>query len=250
MFIDSTVRDFWFQGGYPEPWISQDEQFRSLWYRNYIDAYLLRDIGTLFPGLNHDRYRQFISLHSQYSGNIINNADIARTLGVSEPTVRDWLHIAHDTFLWRHIPAWDRSPAKQLIKHPKGFLRDNGLLHRLLQIQDHTMLTTHPSVGKSWEGMVVETLLRGFENAGIDVQAFHYRTRGGAEIDLILEGQFGNVHLLSVEIKLTQQSDKRILRSLSQFISTPDCPFGLVINNDERSRQLDERIIAIPVACL
>ncbi|MBV5307628.1 MAG: DUF4143 domain-containing protein [Desulfobulbaceae bacterium] len=93
---------------------------------------MLRDIGALFPGLNRDRYRQFISLLSQYSGNIINNADIARTLGVSEPTVRDWLHIAHDTFLWRHIPAWDRSPAKQLIKHPKGFLRDNGLLHRLL----------------------------------------------------------------------------------------------------------------------
>jgi len=246
----AQVRDYWFQGGYPEPWLSQDEQFRSLWFRNYIDAYLLRDIGALFPGLNRDRYRQFISLLSQYSGNIINNADIARTLGVSEPTVRDWLHIAHDTFLWRHIPAWDRSPAKQLIKHPKGFLRDNGLLHRLLQIQDQTMLTTHPSVGKSWEGMVVETLLRGFENAGIDVQAFHYRTRGGAEIDLILEGQFGNARLLPVEIKLTQQSDKRSLRSLSDFIATHDCPLGLIINNDERPRRLDERILAIPAACL
>jgi uncharacterized protein len=75
----------------------------------------------LFPGLNRDRYRQFIYLISQYSGNIINNADIARTLGVSEPTVRDWLHIAHDTFLWRHIPIRDRSPDKQVMKHPKGF---------------------------------------------------------------------------------------------------------------------------------
>jgi len=82
------------------------------------------------------------------------------------------------------------------------------------------------------------------------VQAFHYRTRGGAEIDLILEGQFGNAHLLPVEIKLTQQSDKRVLRSLSQFLSTHDCPLGLIINNDERLRQLDERIIAVPAACL
>jgi predicted AAA+ superfamily ATPase len=204
----------------------------------------------LFPALNRDRYRQFIALLSQHSGNIINNADIARTLGVSEPTVRDWLSIAHDTFLWRHIPAWDRSAAKQLVKHPKGFLRDSGLLHRLLHIQDANMLTTHPVVGKSWEGMVVEMLLRGFENAGIDVNPFHYRTRGGAEIDLILEGQFGSSSLLPIEIKLTQQSDKRALRSLSEFVSAHDCPLGLVINNDERPRWLDERILAIPAACL
>lgn len=246
----SQVSDYWFQGGYPEPWLSGNEEFRGLWYRHYIDAYLLRDIGALFPNLNRDRYRQFIALLSQFSGNILNNADIARTLGISEPTVRDWLSIAHDTFLWRHIPAWDRSAAKQLVKHPKGFLRDSGLLHRLLRIQDHKMLSTHPAVGKSWEGMVVETLLRGFENAGIDVEPFHYRTRGGAEIDLILEGQFGGAHLLPVEIKLTQQSDKRALRSLSEFVATHDCPLGLVINNDERPRWLDERILAIPAASL
>lgn len=244
------VRDYWFQGGYPEPWLSGSEEFRSLWCRHYIDAYLLRDIGALFPNLNRDRFRQFIALLSQLSGNILNNADIARTLGVSEPTVRDWLSIAHDTFLWRHIPAWDRSAAKQLVKHPKGFLRDSGLLHRLLRIQDSDMLSTHPCVGKSWEGMVVETLLRGFENVGIGVAPFHYRTRGGAEIDLILEGQFGASQLLPVEIKLTQQSDKRALRSLADFVAAHDCPLGLVINNDERPRWLDERILAIPAAAL
>ena len=244
------VHDYWFQGGYPEPWLSNNEEFRSLWFRHYIDAYLLRDIGALFPNLNRDRYRQFIALLSQLSGNILNNADIARTLGISEPTVRDWLTIAHDTFLWRHIPAWDRSAAKQLVKHPKGFMRDSGLLHRLLRIQDQNMLSSHPALGKSWEGMVVETLLRGFENAGIDVEPFHFRTRGGAEIDLILEGPFGSTSLLPVEIKLTQQFDKRALRSLTEFVVTHGCPLGLVINNDERPRWLDERILAIPAASL
>lgn len=203
------VRDYWFQGGYPEPWLNQDETFRSLWARHYIEAYLLRDIGALFPTLNRDRFRQFIALLSQLSGAILNNADIARTLGISEPTVRDWLRIA-----------------------------------------DHDMLTTHPAVGKSWEGMVVETLLRGFENAGIAVEPFHYRTRGGAEIDLILEGQFGRGHLLPIEVKLAQHSDKRALRTLTEFVAAHDCPLGLVINNDERPRWLDERILAIPAACL
>ena len=244
------VQDYWFAGGYPEPWLSDSEEFRSLWARHYIDSYLLRDIGALFPNLNRDRFRQFITLLSQHSGNILNNADIARTLGVSEPTVRDWLGIAHDTFLWRHIPAWDRSTAKQLVKHPKGFLRDSGLLHRLLRIPDTTQLATHPVVGKSWEGMVVETLLRGFENAGIEVQPFHYRTRGGAEIDLILEGQFGTAGLLPIEIKLTPHSDQRALRSLTEFVTSQNCQLGLVINNDERPRWLSERILAVPAARL
>jgi hypothetical protein len=244
------VQDYWFAGGYPEPWLSDSEEFRSLWARHYIDSYLLRDIGALFPNLNRDRFRQFITLLSQHSGNILNNADIARTLGVSEPTVRDWLGIAHDTFLWRHIPAWDRSTAKQLVKHPKGFLRDSGLLHRLLRIPDTTQLATHPVVGKSWEGMVVETLLRGFENAGIEVQPFHYRTRGGAEIDLILEGQFGTAGLLPIEIKLTPHADQRALRSLTEFVTSQNCQLGLVINNDERPRWLSERILAVPAASL
>lgn len=244
------VQDYWFAGGYPEPWLSDSEEFRGLWARHYIDSYLLRDIGALFPNLNRDRFRQFITLLSQHSGNILNNADIARTLGVSEPTVRDWLGIAHDTFLWRHIPAWDRSTAKQLVKHPKGFLRDSGLLHRLLRIPDATLLATHPVVGKSWEGMVVETVLRGFENAGIAVQPFHYRTRGGAEIDLILEGQFGTAGLLPIEIKLTPHSDQRALRSLTEFVTSQNCQLGLVINNDERPRWLSERILAVPAASL
>lgn len=244
------VQDYWFAGGYPEPWLSDSEEFRSLWARHYIDSYLLRDIGALFPNLNRDRFRQFINLLSQHSGNILNNADMARSLGVSEPTVRDWLRIAHDTFLWRHIPAWDRSVSKQLVKHPKGFLRDSGLLHRLLRIPDATLLATHPVVGKSWEGMVVETVLRGFENAGIDVQPFHYRTRGGAEIDLLLEGQFGSAQLLPIEIKLTQHSDQRSMRSLTNFVVTHDCPLGLVINNTDRPRWLSERILAIPAASL
>jgi predicted AAA+ superfamily ATPase len=244
------VRDYWFAGGYPEPWLSSNAPFRGLWARNYIDTYLLRDIGALFPGLNRDRFRQFVNLLSQHSGNILNNADIARTLGVSQPTVRDWLHIAHNTFVWRHIPAWSQSSAKQLVKHPKGYLRDNGLLHQLLRIADSQMLATHPVVGKSWEGMVVEQLLRGFENAGFDVQPFHYRTRGGAEIDLILQGQFGSAQWLPIEIKLTQQGDKRALRALAEFVAANDCPLGLVINNDERPRWLDDRILAIPAACL
>jgi predicted AAA+ superfamily ATPase len=241
------VLDYWFHGGYPEPWSSGDDEFRRLWHRNYLDTYLLRDVGALFPGLNRDRFRSLIQILGNVSGTILNNAEIARTLAVSEPTVRDWLAIADGTYLWRHVPAWSQSPHKQLVRHPKGYLRDSGLLHRLLQITNADALATHPQRGRSWEGMVVETLLRGFENAGIRMRPFHYRTRGGAEIDLILDGEAG---LLPVEIKLGSQADLRALRSLRDFVTEHDCPLGLVINNDERPRQLDERIVSLPAASL
>lgn len=241
------VLEHWFQGGYPEPWITDDAEFRRLWHRNYLDTYLMRDIGALFPNLNRDRYRQLIQLLSHLSGSILNNAEIARSLGVSEPTVRDWLAIAHGTYLWRHLPAWDRSPHKHLVRHPKGWLRDSGLLHRLLQIPDADTLATHPLAGRSWEAYAAELLLRGFASAGIHVAPFHFRTRGGAEVDLILDGEFGP---LPVEIKLGTRVAPRSLRALDEFVAEHDCPLGLVINNDEKSRRLGERLVSIPAAAL
>lgn len=241
------VLDHWFQGGYPEPWSNGDAEFRRLWHRNYLDTYLMRDIGALFPNLNRDRYRQLIGLLCNLSGSILNNAEIARSLGVSEPTVRDWLAIAHGTYLWRHVPAWDRSPHKQLVRHPKGWLRDSGLLHRLLQIPDADALATHPLAGRSWEGHVAELLLRGFACAGVDVAPYHFRTRGGAEIDMILAGEVG---VLPVEIKLGAQTEPRALRALTEFVADQGCPLGLVVNNDEKPRRLSERIVSIPAAAL
>ena len=241
------VLGHWFHGGYPEPWISDDPEFRRLWQRNYLDTYLMRDIGALFPNLNRDRYRQLILLLSNLSGSILNNADIARSLGVSEPTVRDWLAIAHGTYLWRHLPAWGGSPHKQLVRHPKGWLRDSGLLHRLLQVPDADALATHPLAGRSWESHVVEQLLRGFAAHGSQVTPSHLRTRGGAEIDLILEGEFGT---LPVEIKLGARIEPRALRALDAFVAEQGCRLGLVINNDEKPRLLTERIVSIPAASL
>ena len=243
----SETLSYWFHGGYPEPWLSNDDAFRQTWQRNYIETYLLRDIGALFPNLNRDRFRQFIQLLPNVSGTILNNAEIARTLAVSEPTVRDWLTIAHGTFLWRHIPAWHRSPHKQLVKHPKGYVRDSGLLHRLLYLNDAQALRVHPIQGRSWEGLVVEQLLRGFASLGATIAPYHYRTRGGAEIDLILDGDAG---LVPVEIKLASATPRKELTALREFVSDNDCAIGLVINNDERSRQLDDRIVSIPAAAL
>ncbi len=243
----SDAHHYWWGGGYPEPFVQNTARFRQVWTQEFVRSYLERDIARLFPGLNRERFRSFLRTLAGLSGTIINHADVARTLGVSQPTARDYFEIAHGTFFWRALPAFDRDSLKRIVKHAKGYVRDSGLLHHLLRVPDLESLLSHPMMGGSWEGMVIETLLRGLNASGTDYDAFHYRTGGGAEVDLVLDGGFG---LLPIEIKHSQSVDPRSLKALSAFIKEWDCKMGVVITNDERPRLLSETIAAIPFSCL
>jgi len=241
------ISDYWMQGGYPEPWVKGQPRFRKLWLQNYLKTYLDRDLPRLFPALDRHKFRLFVQMLAQLSGSIINYSEVARTLGVSQPTARDYFHIAHGTFLWRHLPAYEKDASKRVVKHPKGYLRDSGLLHYLLHLRDQDDLMAHPRMGQSWESMVIETLLRGMASAGADVHAYHYRTGAGAEIDLVLEGEFG---VLPVEIKHGGRVDTRSLRALRDFVTERGCRYGIVISNDEAVRQLDDQLIGLPFSVL
>lgn len=241
------LHDFWFRGGYPEPWLKNNPRFSELWMQNYVQTYLGRDILRLFPGLNNQKFRLFLEMLGNLSGSIINYADVARAIGISQPTAREYFRIAHGTFLWRHIPSFEKNSAKRIVKHPKGYLRDTGLLHFLLHINRPDLLLAHPIMGKSWESMVVEMLLRGFHSLGVAFEYYHYRTSGGAEVDLVLEGNFG---LVPIEIKYGQRVSLKDLRGIRDFIEERDCRLGFVISNDEHVRRYDERLIGIPCGCL
>jgi uncharacterized protein len=241
------VHEFWFRGGYPEPWLKQNRRFHSLWMNQYVGTYLYRDVANLFPGINENRFRMFVQILAGFSGNVINYSHVARSLGVSQPTIRDYFDIADGTFLWRTIPSYTRNTLKRIVKHPKGYLRDSGLLHYLLRVPDVDLLSTHPMMGRSWEGFVIEEIIRGLNSTGKGFDCYYYRTGGGAEVDLVLEGEFG---LIPIEIKYGQTVPAKQLRSIKDFVKEQHCPFGLVINNDECARLYDERIAGIPFACL
>ncbi len=241
------VHDYWLRGGYPEPWLKPRPRFRATWMSQYIKTYVERDIGRLFPGLDQDRFRLFLQHLAGLSGTIINHSDVARGLGVSPPTARDYFEIAHGTFLWRRLPPYVKHATKRLVKHSKGHLRDSGLLHRLLHLADLDALLGHPQAGRSWEAMVSEEILRQLEWRGLDCGAFFYRTSAGAEIDLVLEGDVG---LVPVEIKYTHSIDRRRLAALREFVAERGCRYGLVITNDSEPRLLDETIVAVPFSHL
>ncbi len=243
----AQAHDFWFRGGFPEPWLTPKDEFRKRWVEQYLQTYLYRDVKRLFPGLDEMRFRRFVGMLGGLSGRVLNYADAARALAVSQPTARDYFEIAHGTFVWRRIPAYSRDVIKRAVKHPRGYLRDTGLLHALLHIQDADALLSHPQVGASWEGMVVEEILRQLNALGVAHDYSYYRTGAGAEVDLVLEGDFGRI---AVEIKHTSTVSARDLRGLREFVREHKARLGLVITNDYAARVHDETLVSLPFTWL
>lgn len=237
------IQEFLYQGGYPEPWLKSSARFRSLWKENFVRTYLERDLAPLFPGIQPQRFRTFLGLLASVSGSVLNLSDLARALGCSQPTVKDYLEIAQGTFLWRRLLPFERNVTRRIVKHPYGHLRDTGLIHHLLHIPNSQALATHVVIGRSWQTMVVEEVLRTLEGAGLPFEAFFYRTAAGAEIDLVLDGDFG---LLPIEIKKSSHLTARELRSVKDFMLEHNCRRGLVIYGGERLVDLDHGLVALP----
>ena len=239
----SLAHDFWFRGGFPEPWLNPGEDFHKRWIEQYLQTYFYRDIRRLYPGLDELRFRRFIEMLGGLSGRILNYAEVGRALAIAQPTARDYFEIAHGTFIWRRIPAYSRDALRRIVKHPRGYLRDSGLLHALLRIPDVDALLSHPQMGASWEGMVVEEILRQLNSLGVGFDHSYYRTSGGAEVDLVLEGDFG---LVAIEIKHTSVVGGRDLIGLRNFVAEQKARFGLIVNNDSRPRLYEENLVGIP----
>lgn len=243
-----TLADFhdqWLLGGYPEPILQQDNNFWQIWMQQFRDAYINRDIATLFPKINRINYRRFITILAKLSGTIINKSDLARSIEVSQPTISQYLDIAHNTFLWRNIPSFSNNSIKSLVKMPKGIIRDSGVLHYLLKIHDQETLMSDPIVGLSFEGFVIEEIIRGIQAKGIvNTDFYYYRTKHGAEIDLIISGPYGYI---PIEIKYGSFTPANKLEKLKEFVNEYDAPYGIVINNSNSIEYLAKNIVQIPV---
>lgn len=236
------------KGGYPEPVLKgDDKRFSRLWMENYLKTYVERDIRALFPQLNLDAYKRFIQMLAFSSGDMINAANFARSLDVSQPTVKHYLDIVEGTFLWRRLPSYQKNVSKRIIKMPKGHIRDTGLINYFLRIQNENDMKAHPQFGNIWEIFVIEQVLRHFQNNAERVAYFYYRTQNQAEVDLILETDFG---LIPIEIKAGSVTPKKQTIALETFIKEHNCPYGLVINNGDEVYKLSESIYQLPASFL
>lgn len=190
------VDEVWLRGGFPESLLARDDTRSLRWRLDFIRTYLERDVAQFAPRLPAETLRRFWTMLAHHQGGLLNVAQLARNLGVDPKTAASYLDLLVDLLLLRRLPAWHANIGKRLVKSPKVYVRDTGLVHALLAIPDREALLAHPVVGQSWEGLVIENLL----NAAPDgVQGFFYRSSGGAEIDLLLAWPGGD--LWAIEIK-------------------------------------------------
>ena len=246
--VDGDVINDFLCGGYPEPVLANNREYFQTWMQNYFQLYIERDIRKLFPKLDSLKYRRFVSTLSELSGTIINKAQLGRSLDTSEVTIRDYLEIADKTFVWRMIPSYEKTKTKSIVKMPKGILRDSGLIHFLANIDSREKLIRSPNVGQNFESFIIEEIIKGVHcTQATNWQYYYYRTKHGAEVDLILEGSFG---LLPIEIKFGVVTQSRQLTSLKKFLADNSLPLGIVINNSTEVKALTENIIQIPATLI
>ena len=195
--VPPDARDeLWLRGGLPESFLADDDRASFEWRFDFVATYLERDIPALGPRIPSETLRRFWTMLAHNQGRTFNAAQLARSLGVKGVTVGRYLDLMVDLLLVRRLPSWSSNVGKRLVKAPKTYLRDSGVCHALLGIASYDSLLSHPVVGGSWEGFVVESILGA---APVHAQWGCYRTRSGAEIDLVLDLGAGKVWAIEVK---------------------------------------------------
>ncbi len=195
----------WRRGGFPESFLAKDEKDSVAWREDFIRTYLERDIPQLGPRIPSETLRRFWTMLAHNQGMTINGARLAAALGVSGQTIGRYLDLLADLLLVRRLPPWRSNAGKRMVKSPKVYVRDSGMVHRLLGIEDHEALLGHPVAGASWEGFVIETLISAIQGYP---DAYFYRTAAGAEIDLVLNLPGHRRWAIEIKRSLTPKAGK------------------------------------------
>ena len=192
----SQLDRLWLRGGFPVSFLAKSDNLSLRWRRNFIRTYLERDIPMLGPRIASETLRRLWTMLAHLQSGLLNASNLARSLALDGKTVRNYLDLMADLLLVRRLQPYHANVGKRLVKSPKVYIRDSGLLHALLGIADKETLLGHPVVGASWEGFALENTLN---QAPEEWEAYFYRTAAGAEIDLLLQPP--DQSLWAIEIK-------------------------------------------------
>jgi len=195
----NKIEKLWLRGGFPNSLLATDLNQSMVWRKNFIRTYLERDIPQLGPKIPAETLSRFWTMLAHLQGSILNASTIASSLGIDGKTAMRYLDLMVDLLLVRRLAPYHANLGKRLIKSPKIYIRDSGILHALLSINDHEMLLGHPIIGMSWEGFVIENILSTIESSAYN--CYYYRTSSGSEIDLVIERS--SLEIWTVEVKRT-----------------------------------------------
>lgn len=184
--LDGDVDRIWLRGGFPRSTLAESDEDSMRWRRSYIRTLASRDLREFGLSLPAASIERFLALVAHHQANLWNAASAARALGISESTARRYVDALNDALLVRTLRPWLANAGKRLIRTPKVFLRDTGLLHALWGVESHETLIRHPGIGASWESLAMDEVLRRADGAA----EYFWRTSNGAEVDLVLD-RFG-----------------------------------------------------------
>ena len=232
--VDGAERDrLWIRGGFPDSFLADTDETSAIWRENFIRTYLERDIPQLGPRIPAETLRRFWTMLAHVQGGLLNGAQLARGLGVDGKTVARYLDLLVDLLLVRRLPPFHGNVAKRLVKSPKVYVRDSGIVHALLGLDDREAVLGHPVAGGSWEGFVLENLLGA---APERTKAHFYRTAAGAEIDLVLELPGGRLWAIEIKRSLAPKLEKGFHHARQDL--NPDRCF-IVYPGDDRYQKAD-----------
>lgn len=230
----------WVRGGFPDSFLARNDEASVVWRENFIRTYLERDIPLLGPRVPAETLRRFWTMLAHMQGGLLNAAQLARALGVDGKTVARYLDLLVDLLLVRRLAPFHANVGKRLVKSPKVYVRDSGIVHALLGLEDRDAVLGHPVAGGSWEGFVLENLLSA---APERVKAHFYRTSAGAEVDLLLAMPSGRRWAIEIKRGLAPKLDRGFHHACEDL--RPDRSF--VVYSGEERHPKGEGIEAIGV---
>lgn len=237
------MRELWNRGGYPLSFLASSEKASFSWREAFINTYLERDIPLLGIKVPTAQLRRFWQMLAHVHGHTWNASQIAKSMDVSAPTARHYLDILQDIFVIRQLQPFYQNVKKRLVKSPKIYLRDSGILHALLNIRNPEELSGHPSLGFSWEGWVIEQILSAIPSSWTP---YFYRSGGGAELDLVL--QSGRERPIAIEIKYS--AAPKLQKGFWNAFADLKCKKGFVIYPGNEFYPIRKNVFALPINML
>lgn len=201
----TELNTLWNRGGFPDSLLARTDAVSQRWRLDFIRTYLERDIPLLGPRIPAETLRRFWTMLAHHQSGLLNAADFARALGVDGKTVASYLDLMVDLLLVRRLEPWHNNAGKRLVKSPRVYVRDSGLLHSLLGLTTLEDILGHPIAGASWEGFVIETLHAAMP---VGAHANFYRTAAGAEVDLIVTLPGGRRWAIEIKRSLTPKVER------------------------------------------
>ena len=232
----TDFRNHWLYGGFPDPFFLHDQDIRKEWFKSFISAYTERDLRLLGLNTSSTHLYRLLQMISISQGGILNSSSLGNSLGVSSPTVSNAISFFDRSFIVRLLQPWYSNIGKRLIKSPKIYIRDSGIVNYLLNIPDYKSLLRHPHLGNLWEGYVIENTIN---TLGDEYKYYFYRTADGAECDLVIYK--GNNCIAAIDAKFTPKPKRTKSMSIAiqdltpktSFFVIPECPAPYKISDNQ-----------------